>query len=64
MEQAQTDFNGSNWDSDAAQAFKSKMAQLTGEITSAFDNINTQFTNLMTEAQQDTDAAESSNTVG
>lgn len=63
MEQAQSDFNSLNWNSDAAQAFKNKMAQLTSQITSAFTNINTQFSTLMTEAQQDIEAAESSNTV-
>ena len=56
-------YNQIEWESEASQAFKSKFTKLKSQIISAFDNIKTQFTKLMTQAQQDIQSAETSNTV-
>lgn len=53
-----------DWQSEASDAFKSTFTRLKGEIITSFGNIKTQFTKLMTQTQEDVQAAESSNTVG
>lgn len=53
-----------DWQSEASDAFKSTFTRLKGEITTSFENIKSQFTKLMTQTQEDVQAAESSNTVG
>ena len=51
------------WQSEAATAFKSQFTTLKNEIVASFDNIETQFTKLMTQTLQDIQATESANTV-
>lgn len=51
------------WESEASEAFRTKFATLKANIISSFENIKTQFVNLMTQAQSDIQSAESSNTV-
>ncbi len=52
------------WQSEASEAFKTTFTRLKGEIITSFENIKSQFTKLMTQTQEDVQAAESSNTVG
>ena len=51
------------WESEAAEAYKAKFAKLKSEIVSEFENINSQFTTLMNQAQEDIQATENANTV-
>ena len=51
------------WQSEAADAFRSTFTRLKNEIVSSFENIKSQFTKLMTQTQQDVQSAETSNTV-
>lgn len=51
------------WESEAADAFRSTFTRLKSQIVASFDNIKTQFTKLMSQAQQDVQSAENSNTV-
>lgn len=51
------------WESEAANAFKTKFTKLKTQIISSFEDLNTQFTKLMSQALQDVQSAEKSNTV-
>ncbi len=51
------------WQSEAADAFRSTFTRLKSQIVSSFENIKSQFTNLMSQTQQDVQSAETSNTV-
>lgn len=51
------------WESEAAEAFEAKFKQLKSQIVSAFDNIESQFTTLMNQTQEDIEATENANTV-
>ena len=51
------------WSSEAADAFKTKFSKLKASIVASFENINSQFTKLMLQTQQDIEASEKSNTV-
>ena len=51
------------WESEAAQAFKTKFTSLKNEIVTSFENINTQFKKLMEQAEQDIENTEKANTV-
>ena len=56
--------NKIEWQSEAAEAFKAKFATLKSNIVAAFENIETQFTKLMSQTLEDIQATESANTVG
>lgn len=64
MDTIETTYNQIQWESEAADAFRNTFTRLKTQIVSSFDNIKTQFANLMTQAQQDANAAETGNTVG
>ena len=49
------------WQSDASEAFKIKFTKLKNDIITSFDDINTQFTKLMQQTQQDIENAENAN---
>ena len=64
MNSIESAYNRINWSSEAADAFKTKFKKLKGDIIKAFEDINTQFKKLMSEALSDVQSAEQSNTVG
>lgn len=51
------------WKSDAANAFDTKFNQLKNNITTAFEDLNSQFSKLMQQTEDDINTAEKSNTV-
>lgn len=51
------------WQSEAADAFKSQFTKLKNEIVTSFEETNNQFTKLMEQTQQDVENAEKANTV-
>lgn len=51
------------WESEAAEAFKIRFLKLKKDIIASFQNINTQFTNLMNQTLQDIQNTENANTV-
>ncbi len=55
--------NSVSWEGSAAESFKNTINTLSGRISSNFDTINVQFTELMSLAAEDFAAVESSNTV-
>ena len=63
MNSIESIFNQITWESEAADAFKSKFNSLKSSIVSSFENINEQFKTLMTQAQEDIENAETANTV-
>ena len=56
--------NKLEWQSEAADAFKTKFAKLKKNIVAAFENIDTQFSKLMAQTMEDIQSTESANTVG
>lgn len=63
MTTIETAYNAIEWESEASEAFRTKFVKLKADIEAAFENIKTQFGNLMTQAQDDIQSAETSNTV-
>ena len=63
MNKIEAEFGKVEWKSEASQTFKTTLSKLKSSIISAFDNIDTQFTKLMNQTQQDIENAEKSNTV-
>ena len=63
MDTIETAYNAIAWESEASEAFRTKFVKLKADIVAAFDNIKTQFGTLMTQAQDDIQSAETSNTV-
>lgn len=51
------------WQSEAADAFRARFTKLKNDITTSFEDINTQFTKLMAQTQEDIERAEKANTV-
>lgn len=51
------------WQSEASEAFGSRFRELKTQILTAFNDIETQFTQLMNQAQEDIQSAENANTV-
>ena len=51
------------WESEASESFKTTFEKLKNDILAAFDNINSEFTKLMTQTQQDIETTEKANTV-
>lgn len=63
MNKIESIFNKVTWESEAADAFKSKFAKLKSNIIESFNNIKSQFTKLMNQTKEDVQSAESANTV-
>ena len=63
METIQGVFDNVSWNSEAAEAFRSKFASIKSNIVSSFENINVSFVNLMKQTEEDIQAAERANTV-
>ena len=63
MNRIESEYNRVDWQREASESFKARFAQLKSDILASFDNINNQFTKLMTQTQQDIEATEKANTV-
>ena len=63
MNKIEAEYAKVQWQSEASDSFKSRFAQLKSEIMASFDNINTQFVNLMNQTQQDIETTEKAYTV-
>ena len=63
MNSIESVYNQIDWESEASEAFKAKFTRLKSEIVEAFDDINTKFGELMTQALDDIQSAETANTV-
>ena len=63
MEAIKSVYDQTPWDGDASEAYSSTLTRLKNEIITSFENITTQFTNLMNQAEADVNAAETGNTV-
>ena len=63
MNKIEAEFGKVEWKSEASQTFQTTLSKLKTSIITAFENINTQFTKLMNQTQQDIENAEKSNTV-
>ena len=63
MNKIESEYNKVEWQSEASESFKARFAQLKTNIIASFENINNEFTKLMTQTQQDIEATEKANTV-
>lgn len=63
METIESTFKATPWESEAHEAYQSKLASLKSSIVNSFENIKSQFAKLMTQTQEDVQNAETSNTV-
>lgn len=63
MNQIETTLNAINWESEASQAFRTQFATLKANIVLSFENIETQFTKLITQTIADMQTTEKANTV-
>lgn len=63
MNRIESEYNRVDWQSEASESFKARFAKLKSDILASFDNINNQFTKLMTQTQQDIETTEKANTV-
>lgn len=63
MNSIESAYSQIQWESEAAESFKARFQKLKGEIVSAFEEIESQFTQLMNQAQEDIQSAETANTV-
>lgn len=63
MNEIETRFKKISWKSDAATSFQKEFSSLKKAISEAFTEINKQFKSLMTQAINDIEKAESSNTM-
>ena len=63
MNKIETEYAKIKWQSEASETFKSKFTKLKTSIVTAFENINSSFTKLMEQTQQDIEKAEKANTV-
>ena len=64
MENIVSVFNTVDWVSEARDSYQSQLDSLKGEIVNAINTINTQFSTLMSEAENDMKAVENANNVG
>ena len=60
MNKIESEYNRVDWQS---ESFKARFEKLKNDILSAFDNINNEFSKLMTQTQEDIENTEKSNTV-
>ena len=63
MNRIESEYNRVDWQSEASESFKARFEKLKNDILSAFDNINNEFSKLMTQTQEDIENTEKSNTV-
>lgn len=63
MNKIESVYNKINWQSEASEAFKIKFTKLKNDMVASFENINTQFTRLMQQTQQDIENTEKANNV-
>ncbi len=63
MDVIEQNYNGIVWESEAADAFKTKFSSLKSEIKGSLLNLMSQFNNLMGKALSDFNTTEGSNTV-
>ena len=63
MNKIESEYNRVDWQSEASESFKARFEKLENDILSAFDNINNEFSKLMTQTQEDIENTEKSNTV-
>ena len=63
MNKIESEYNRVDWQSEASERFKARFEKLKNDILSAFDNINNEFSKLMTQTQEDIENTEKSNTV-
>ena len=63
MNKIEAEYNRFEWHSQAYESFKARFNTLKNDILMAFDNINNEFSKLMTQTQQDIETTEKANTV-
>ena len=63
MNKIESEYNRVDLESEASESFKARFEKLKNDILSAFDNINNEFSKLMTQTQEDIENTEKSNTV-
>ena len=63
MNKIEAEYNRVEWQSEASESFKARFNKLKNDILMAFDNINNEFSKLMTQTQQDIEKTEKANTV-
>ena len=63
MNKIESEYNKVEWQSEASESFKARFTQLKTNIIASFENINNEFTKLMTQTQQDIETTEKANTV-
>ena len=63
MNVIETEYGKIVWQSEASEAFKVKFQKLKTEITNSFENLNTQFTNLMNATKEDMQKTENANNI-
>ena len=63
MNKIESEYHRVDWQSEASESFKARFEKLKNDILSAFDNINNEFSKLMTQTQEDIENTEKSNTV-
>ena len=62
MNKIEAEYNRVEWQSEASESFKARFNKLKNDILMAFDNINNEFSKLMTQTQQDIETTEKANT--
>ena len=63
MYKIETEYNRVESHSEASESFKARFNKLKNDILMAFDNINNEFSKLMSQTQQDIETTEKANTV-
>ena len=63
MNKIEAEYNRVEWQSEASESFKARFNKLKNDILMAFDNINNEFSKLMTQTQQDIETKEKENTL-
>ena len=63
MNKIEAEYNRVEWQSEASESFKARFNKLKNDILMAFDNINNEFSKLMTQTQQDIETTEKANPV-
>ena len=63
MNKIEAEYNRVEWQSEASESFKARFNKLKNDILMAFDNINNEFSKLMTQTQQDIETTEKANTL-
>ena len=63
MNLIETEYGKITWQSESSDAFRVRFQKLKTEIINSFDNLNTQFTNLMNATKEDMQKTENANNV-